>query len=81
MPTVSMTVNGKPATGSPWWVDSLNVSDGETYEVAFIADNPGVWMDHCHNLSHARDGLVTHLVYTGVSEPFTVGGRSANQPQ
>src|SRR5680860_1792395 len=57
--------DGKPATGSPWWVDSLNVADGETYEIAFVADNPGIWMDHCHNLRHAAEGLVAHLMYAG----------------
>jgi hypothetical protein len=38
-------------------------------------------MDHCHHLDHARDGLVAHVAYTGVSEPFTVGGESANRPE
>ena len=53
---VVLSRNGVAATGSPWWVDSLNVADGETYDIAFVADNPGIWMDHCHNLDHARDG-------------------------
>ncbi|MGZ4593172.1 MAG: multicopper oxidase family protein [Actinomycetes bacterium] len=70
---VVLSRNGVKATGSPWWVDSLNVEDGETYEIAFVADNPGVWMDHCHNLDHAAAGLVAHLAYTGVSEPYVVG--------
>ena len=26
--------------GSPWWTDTLNVAPGETYEIAFTADNP-----------------------------------------
>ena len=50
---VVLSRDGVAATGSPWWVDSLNVEDGETYEIAFVADNPGIWMDHCHNLDHA----------------------------
>ena len=29
---------------------------GESFDVAFLADNPGVWMDHCHNLKHATRG-------------------------
>jgi hypothetical protein len=29
-------------------------ADGHEYEIAFVADNPGIWMDHCHNLPHAR---------------------------
>ena len=53
----------------PWWVDSLNVRDGETYLVAFVSDNPGLWMDHCHNLPHAGEGLVAHLMYEGVGNP------------
>ncbi len=71
---VVLSRNGEAASGSPWWVDSLNVADGDSYEIAFVADNPGIWMDHCHNLDHARDGLVAHLAYAGVTEPFRVGG-------
>jgi FtsP/CotA-like multicopper oxidase with cupredoxin domain len=78
---VVLSRNGVRSTGSPWWVDSLNVADGETYEIAFVADNPGIWMDHCHNLQHARDGLVAHLAYAGVTEPYRVGGQDANQPE
>ncbi len=73
--------NGVPATGSPWWVDSLNVEPGQTYETAFLADNPGIWMDHCHNLPHAADGLVAHLMYQGVTTPFVIGGDHANEPE
>ena len=48
---VVLAKDGEAATGSPWWVDSLEVGVGESYEIAFVADNPGLWMDHCHNLS------------------------------
>lgn len=78
---VVLSRNGVPATGSPWWVDSLNVADGETYVIAFLADNPGIWMDHCHNLDHARDGLIAHLAYAEIDEPYRVGGTTANAPQ
>jgi FtsP/CotA-like multicopper oxidase with cupredoxin domain len=73
--------NGRPATGSPWIVDSLNVAHGESYEVAFVADNPGIWMDHCHNLPHAREGLMTHLAYAGYTTPYVVGGDHHNAPE
>jgi FtsP/CotA-like multicopper oxidase with cupredoxin domain len=73
--------NGQPSTGSPWWVDSLNVGNGESYEIAFVADNPGIWMDHCHNLPHVTQGLVVHLMYEGVSTPFVVGGKAGNAPE
>jgi FtsP/CotA-like multicopper oxidase with cupredoxin domain len=65
---------GAPATGSPWWTDTLNVAPGEIYEVAFTADNPGIWMDHCHNFKHAGEGMVMHLAYVGVSTPYSEAG-------
>ncbi|GII98482.1 FtsP/CotA-like multicopper oxidase with cupredoxin domain [Sediminihabitans luteus] len=78
---VVLSRDGVAATGSPWWFDTLDVRDGETYEVAFVADNPGIWMDHCHNLQHAADGLVTHLMYEGVTTPYVVGGDTGNEPE
>jgi len=78
---VVLSRDGVPATGSPWWVDSLNVAAGESYEIAFVADNPGIWMDHCHNLPHAAQGLVAHLMYEGVRTPFTIGGSADNEPE
>lgn len=73
--------NGQAATGSPWWSDTLNVAPGEEYEIAFRADNPGIWMDHCHDLQHAADGFVLHLAYTGVSTPFRIGEDTSNRPE
>lgn len=73
--------DGEGATGSPWWTDTLNVGPGETYEVMFRADNPGIWMDHCHNLAHARAGFVMHLAYSGVGTRFQVGEATGNEPE
>ncbi len=73
--------NGVAATGSPWWTDSFDVQPGETYDIVFVADNPGIWMDHCHNLVHARDGMVAHLAYAGITTPFRLGGTAANEPE
>ncbi|MCJ8013662.1 multicopper oxidase domain-containing protein [Paenibacillus sp. KQZ6P-2] len=72
--------NGKAVTGSPWITDTLNVAPGETYEVAFIADNPGIWMDHCHNLEHAAVGMSAHIAYEGVYSPFEMGSATVNLP-
>jgi FtsP/CotA-like multicopper oxidase with cupredoxin domain len=71
----------QPVTGSPWWTDTLSVEPNETYELAFRANNPGVWMDHCHNLKHAADGLTMHLAYAGVTTRFRVGSRAHNHPE
>jgi FtsP/CotA-like multicopper oxidase with cupredoxin domain len=55
--------NGRRATGSPLWLDSFDVRPGEVWEVTFVADNPGMWANHCHNLSHAAAGMMLHLMY------------------
>ncbi len=73
--------DGVAATGSPWWTDSLQLLPGETYDIAFVADNPGIWMDHCHNLKHAAEGMIAHLMYEGVNTPFVLGGGSDNRPE
>jgi FtsP/CotA-like multicopper oxidase with cupredoxin domain len=78
---VVLSRNGVAASGSPWWADSLDVADGDTYEIAFIAGNPGIWADHCHNLDHVPEGLVVHLAYSGVRGSFQVGGPSGNTPE
>lgn len=71
--------NGKPVK-TPWLTDTLNVLPGETYEVAFVADNPGMWMDHCHILPHAATGMVLHLMYDHVRPSYEAGTRSGNLP-
>jgi FtsP/CotA-like multicopper oxidase with cupredoxin domain len=73
--------DGVPTSGSPWWADTLNVEPGERYVVAFRADNPGIWMDHCHNLLHAADGLTLHVAYAGISTPFSIGDDADNRPE
>ena len=37
---VVLSKDGEPATGSPWWVDSLEVGVGETYEIALARRQP-----------------------------------------
>jgi FtsP/CotA-like multicopper oxidase with cupredoxin domain len=78
---VVLARDGVAATGSPWWVDSLNVAANESYDVAFVADNPGIWMDHCHNLKHAADGMVAHLMYEGFETPYRIAGPADNRPE
>jgi FtsP/CotA-like multicopper oxidase with cupredoxin domain len=59
-----LTRNGEPATGSPLWLDSFDVRPGDVWEVAFLADNPGMWANHCHNLAHADAGMTLHMMYS-----------------
>jgi FtsP/CotA-like multicopper oxidase with cupredoxin domain len=33
----------------------------EKVEVAFVADNPGDWMLHCHIIEHQETGMMTYF--------------------
>jgi FtsP/CotA-like multicopper oxidase with cupredoxin domain len=78
---VVLARNGVPATGSPWWVDSLHVQPNQSFDIGFVADNPGIWMDHCHNLKHATQGMIAHLMYEGFDTPYRIAGPADNQPE
>ncbi|MTI03399.1 multicopper oxidase family protein [Roseibium sp. RKSG952] len=41
--------------------DTILVDRIETREIAFVADNPGDWLFHCHMLSHQAAGMKTWL--------------------
>lgn len=50
--------------------NTILVASGETYDVLFKANNPGVWPIHCHiahhisnNMTDATGGMFTTLVY------------------
>ncbi|MFK7745894.1 MAG: multicopper oxidase family protein [Roseobacter sp.] len=38
--------------------DTVLIGRDETVEIAFVADNPGKWMIHCHMLSHQASGMM-----------------------
>ncbi|GAA3831218.1 multicopper oxidase family protein [Streptomyces chiangmaiensis] len=62
--------DGTPSSGSPLWMDTFEVRAGEVWEVAFKATNPGIWMNHCHNLRHAEQGMMLRVAYDGVTTHF-----------
>ena len=43
------------------WRDTVLVPPRETVEVAFVADNPGDWMSHCHVTDHQMAGMMAVL--------------------
>ena len=43
------------------WRDTLLVRAGETREIAFVADNLGDWMFHCHMPSHQMSGMMNWI--------------------
>src|SRR5262245_10623800 len=73
--------DGGALSGSPLHLDSLLVGPHESWDVAFVADNPGLWMFHCHVLLHAAMGMSAMISYAGVSTPYDLGARSGNQPE
>jgi FtsP/CotA-like multicopper oxidase with cupredoxin domain len=73
--------NGEPIQGSPIVKDTLNVRPNESYEIVFIADNPGHWMFHCHELHHASGGMVSEVKYKGYVPAFTPDPSINNQPE
>lgn len=43
--------------------DTVIVLPMQRLTVALVADNPGLWMLHCHNTYHQRAGMMTRLNY------------------
>lgn len=41
--------------------DTVLTFPNETVEIAFVADNPGKWLLHCHMLGHAASGMTTWI--------------------
>ena len=60
--------------------DSVQVPPGHSITIGFVADNPGVWMIHCHQLIHAAGGMMALLVYDGAPRLAQLGGPSGNSP-
>jgi FtsP/CotA-like multicopper oxidase with cupredoxin domain len=49
--------NGRP-TAHREWRDTVLLDPGERVDIAFVADNPGDWMFHCHILEHQAAGMM-----------------------
>jgi multicopper oxidase len=43
--------------------DTTTVLPKQKVSVALLADNPGIWMMHCHNTYHQEAGMMTSLNY------------------
>ena len=40
------------------WRDTVLVPPRGSADIAFVADNPGDWMFHCHVLEHQAAGMM-----------------------
>lgn len=43
--------------------DTVTVLPGATVNTDFDADNPGIWLVHCHHIYHGEAGMMTLLGY------------------
>ena len=50
--------NGKPNKLREWR-DTILMPPRESAEIAFVADNPGDWMFHCHVTDHQEAGMMS----------------------
>ena len=46
------------------WRDTFIIGPNGTTRIAFVADNPGKWLFHCHMLEHAAAGMSTWFKVT-----------------
>jgi len=58
-----VAIDGVPLAGAVR--DTVLVPIGGSVTIGFVADNPGRWALHCHNLYHMEAGMMTALVYAG----------------
>lgn len=56
------------------------VLPGETYDIEFVANNPGAWLLHCHELQHAAGGMIGTVTYEGFTrhKMFSEGHESGH---
>ncbi len=61
-----VATDGNPVPiGMEWVKDTVLIGPAERYDLEFIADNPGVWMFHCHIEHHMANGMMTVIQYEG----------------
>ena len=59
-----VATDGNPVPpGAQLTRNTITINPGETYDIEFIANNPGTWLFHCHELHHAGGGMIIPLQY------------------
>ncbi len=48
----------------PYWLDTVIVDVERAERIAFVADNPGKWMMHCHMIEHMAAGMAAWFQVT-----------------
>lgn len=54
-----LEIDGKPV--KPFHTDTVLLGKNGRAKAAFVADNPGRWMYHCHVIEHMKTGLMGYI--------------------
>ncbi len=54
-----LEMDGKPV--KPFYTDTVLLGKNGRAKAAFVADNPGSWMYHCHVIEHMKTGLMGYV--------------------
>jgi FtsP/CotA-like multicopper oxidase with cupredoxin domain len=55
------TVSSSTRDVMPLVSDTYLIQSDEKVQLAFVADNPGDWMFHCHIIEHQKTGMTSYL--------------------
>jgi len=68
-----LALDGNELTPAQQYVkDSITIGPSERVDVEIDANNPGVWMFHCHIEHHMANGMMTTLQYAGAMPAMSV---------
>ena len=75
-----VATDGNPVPEAARWTkDTVLIGPAERYDLEFTADNPGVWMLHCHIEHHMANGMMTTIWYDGYEPTGPAAGAISSE--
>jgi len=75
-----VATDGNPVPAVAWLTkDTVLIGPAERYDLAFTANNPGVWMVHCHIEHHMANGMMTTIWYEGYEPTGPAAGLAVSE--
>ncbi len=59
---------------------TIDMAPGKAYTVEFLANEPGIWVFHCHNLYHMKMGMMRLVKYEGFEPPHDAEHSTTSKP-
>ncbi|HUL09456.1 MAG TPA: multicopper oxidase family protein [Candidatus Acidoferrum sp.] len=56
-----LVIESNKRTVTPYHTDTVLIHTKERVKIAFVADNPGDWMLHCHIIEHQDTGMMGYV--------------------